>query len=306
MCTGGTILTPPKVAAVPMDPSKVEAGPQQLAPSALAKIRSMTHIPHDPQSATVTPGPNTPRHRNSTPPPSTSKANPPLNPQHKAPSIPAKLSAHATTTANGPPTVLSSHRSVQRKSPHHQVTQSMDDVMSPGMQQEASLYHHGGSRRLHKATGSSHNLPNPEASQDESLPLPKHHGATASGDFSAPSTSEQPIRPQHHRVSSRMSSKEPSTMSAANEHAFTLNFGGVSLASDLGVASQRMVEPEISEDGFLLPPFGPLPEDVIRKRLRDVLAGLSYLHSQGVAHGDIKVSRHIICTSSSPLPSPAA
>lgn len=44
----------------------------------------------------------------------------------------------------------------------------------------------------------------------------------------------------------------------------TLNFGGVSLAADAGVSAQRMVEPEIADDGILLPPFGPLPEDVIR------------------------------------------
>lgn len=46
----------------------------------------------------------------------------------------------------------------------------------------------------------------------------------------------------------------------------------------------------------LLDRFGPFEEAVIRVYTRQLLLGLAYLHSNGIAHRDIKVCAYIVST----------
>lgn len=44
----------------------------------------------------------------------------------------------------------------------------------------------------------------------------------------------------------------------------------------------------------ILRKFGPLPEDLVTKYVRQVLEGLDYLHSKGVIHRDIKAANLLL------------
>jgi serine/threonine protein kinase len=42
--------------------------------------------------------------------------------------------------------------------------------------------------------------------------------------------------------------------------------------------------------------YGPLPESVVRRYARDIVEGLAYLHSKGIAHRDLKCENLLLCS----------